>query len=415
MTTARAKVLRTEGTSQRATFLELFFDLAFVFTLTRLSRELGEHLSWIGAVQTMVLLLAVFSIWSLTAAMCDVFDPMKPSIELLIFATMVGSLVLAAAMADAFGERGLLFAGTYIAIHIGRNLFLIIAIGGQEVHRRDASLTLIWYGISAVPWITGAFAQGTGRLALWAAAVVLEYTATRIGFPVPGLGRMTTSLVVNTSEHLAERYRQLFTVALGELILIAGVAHGAGDFEAHRNAAFAVAFLITVLLWRIYIYRAGEFMDAAAAKARAPVRLARAVSQSHVIMVAGVVVTAVGQDLTIIHPTGHTEPAWVVVILGGPALFLLGRAAFERAVFARVHAGRLISAMLLLVAIAPAVLILAAKAPGMLPLSPLAVASATTAALLGTAISDTVRMHRHPAIVAPTGGQSIATGESMPP
>jgi low temperature requirement protein LtrA len=47
--------------------LEPFFDLVFVFALTQLSHHLLDHLIWRGAAETLILLIAVFGIWSDTS------------------------------------------------------------------------------------------------------------------------------------------------------------------------------------------------------------------------------------------------------------------------------------------------------------------------------------------------------------
>jgi low temperature requirement protein LtrA len=51
--------LRRAGQIRGPAFLELFFDLAFVFALTQLSELLTRDLSWAGAYRTLVLLLAL--------------------------------------------------------------------------------------------------------------------------------------------------------------------------------------------------------------------------------------------------------------------------------------------------------------------------------------------------------------------
>ena len=84
----------------------------------------------------------------------------------------------------------------------------------------------------------------------------------------------------------------------------------------------------------------GSCWPAAIAAAPDPARLAVSAIYAHLVMVAGIVATAVGDELVIAHPLGHTQPAWVAVILGGPALFLAGRARFEYAVFGRVSRDR---------------------------------------------------------------------------
>ncbi len=50
---------RTDGEGQRATTLELFYDLVFVFAITQVSHLLLEHLTWAGVGQSLVVLLVV--------------------------------------------------------------------------------------------------------------------------------------------------------------------------------------------------------------------------------------------------------------------------------------------------------------------------------------------------------------------
>jgi low temperature requirement protein LtrA len=46
--------------------IELFFDLVFVFAVSQLSHHLRDHLTWRGAAETAVMLVAVFGVWSYT-------------------------------------------------------------------------------------------------------------------------------------------------------------------------------------------------------------------------------------------------------------------------------------------------------------------------------------------------------------
>jgi low temperature requirement protein LtrA len=211
--------------------------------------------------------------------------------------------------------------------------------------------------VSAVPWIAGALTHGTARRVLWTLAVAVDYTAYALRFPTPGLGRAPTSAWPTVAEHLAERYRQFFIIALGELILVTGLALSGTGFAPDRTAAFLVSIATTVLLWRIYIYRAGELLSAA---------------------------------------IGHTPPAWIAVTLGGPALFLAGRALFEYEVFSRVSRDRPIG-----------VLVLAALAPAMLLAPPMLVALVPTLVLAGIAVADATRARGRPAEPAsPPRGRS---------
>jgi low temperature requirement protein LtrA len=403
MTNRAVALQREPGEPRQATFLDLFFDLVFVFALFQLSRGLLAHLGWSSALQTAVLLFAVWSVWNYTTEVSNRYDPARPAMQLLVIGSMFGVFVLAAAVPEAFGTRGLVFAGAYVAVQVGRSLFLVAVRGaGQRPEVRE----LFWFGVSALPWLAGAVAHGWARAALWALAVAVDYASLGLGLPTPGLGRASTAEFAFSGEHLAERQRQFFIIALGELILVTGLAiTSSRGFEAAREAAVVAAFATTVLLWRVYIYRAGQVLGPAVAEVPNPIRLAIPVVYAHPVMVAGLVAISVGDALVITYPAGHTPPAWIAVILGGPALFLAGRAVLEYVVFSRVSKDRVIG-----------VLVLAVVSPAMVfaPLLPAALTA--TIVLAGVAIADTARARRHPGEPPspPSGPARTATSAPSP-
>jgi low temperature requirement protein LtrA len=385
MTRGRFGVLRRPEQA-RPGFLELFFDLVFVLALFQLSQELLEHLTWSGAFQTLILLLAVLHVWFSTARFLDAFDPRNWLVELLTMPIIFGTLVMAAATPEAFGRHGLIFAGVYSAIRLGGLAVSVYFLQGHEA-QPSAERVLFWVGIATVPWIAGAFVHGWARAALWITAGLLEYVAIGLGFPTPRLGRTGRRRfeIVVSPEHTAERYQQFFIIVLGEPIVAAGLTFAKGNFGADRTTATIVAFVTTALLYRIYIHRSGELLADAIKAAPNLVTVIVPVIYGHVIMAAGVVTIAVADELTITHPLGHADPAWIAVILGGPAVFLAGRAAFEYAVFGRVSPSRVIG-----------VLALVAITPAMRPVPPLAIASAAALILAVVAVADEVRTRRLP-------------------
>ncbi|MEK8103936.1 low temperature requirement protein A [Micromonospora sp. M12] len=193
-----------------------------------------------------------------------------------------------------------------------------------------------------------------------------------------------------SGEHLAERYWQLVIVALGETILTSGSSLLRGPIVAQRTMALTLSFLTTVLLWRIYFYRAGQILGEAIAASADPGRLGRMAEFAHLLMVSGILASSAGSELVLIDPSGDAKPAWVGAILGGPALYLAGRSVFEYVAFARVSWPRPIG-----------ILVLAALAPIMVGLPPLGVAAAAAAVLLGVAVSDTTRAHGLPLEASP--------------
>jgi low temperature requirement protein LtrA len=384
MTSWAAALRRGPEEPRQVTFLDLFLDLVFVFALFQLSHGLLAHLGWSGTFQTAVLLLAVWLVWNHTARIGDRYDLRRPVIQLLVIGSMFGTFVLAVAAPEAFGTRGLVFAGVYVAVQVGRYLFLLAVTRGGE--RRPEARELFWFGVSALPWLAGAAAQGWARGVLWVLALAVDYTSIGLGWPAPGLGRARAEEFAISGEFVAERVRQFFIIALGELILVTGLtvtsSSGSG---AGREAAVVVAFATTVLLWRIYIYRAGEVLGAAVAAAPDPLRVGISVLYAHPVMVTGLVAISVGDELVITHPAGRIQPAWIAVILGGPALFLAGRAMFEYVVFSRVSPDRVIG-----------ILVLAAVSPAMVLAPPLLAALAAAVVLAGVAIADAARARRHP-------------------
>ena len=190
-----------------------------------------------------------------------------------------------------------------------------------------------------------------------------------------GLGRSPITRLSIASEHLAERYGQIVIVALGESILLTGMAFERGRFGVGRTAAFVVALTTTVLLWRIYFFGSRRVIPrAVTAGPGAEARIAFVAGYAYLAMVAGILASAVGYELVIERPFGHLDPAWLRVILGGPVLFLVGGGVIEYYTFRRLHWS-----------IAAGLVVLAALGPAVAFGSPLAAAVAAAAALAGVA------------------------------
>jgi low temperature requirement protein LtrA len=377
--------VRDPESPRRVTLLELFFDLVYVVALALISRALVTDVSWDRALQSLIMLMAIWWTWAITTLVTDMYDPERPEIKLLIVAVMFGALLMTTAIPEAFGSRGLVFSGTYVAIHLGRGLFLIRQVRRRPETQRRAARIFVWFAISAVPWIAGGLAHGTAREALWGLALAIDYGGFRLAYPVPGLGVVPEAQRNVTAEHLSERYQQFFIIALGDAVLVTGTMFSIGHSEAENIMAFAAAFISTLLLWRIYVHKSGELLPSAIQKSRAPSRFLLTAPYTHLLMVAGVVTTAAGFDLVLHEPSGRTPPAWAAIILGGPALFLTGRAAFEYEVFSRVSASR-----------PGGLLALLTIAPGILFLPPLFAALGAMLVLAGVAVADYLRSRGRP-------------------
>ena len=78
----------------RVTYAELFFDLVFVFAVTQISHTLLGNFTPLGVLQVTLLFLAVWWVWVYTSWITNWLDPEKTPVRLLLFALMLGGLVL---------------------------------------------------------------------------------------------------------------------------------------------------------------------------------------------------------------------------------------------------------------------------------------------------------------------------------
>lgn len=319
------------GEEQRATTLELFYDLVFVFAITQVSHLLLDDVSWEGAGQAALVLLVVWWAWNYTTWVTNELDPDSPVVRLLLIAIMLASLLMAVAIPEAFGERALLFAGSYVAIQVGRHVFLAFASARKgTVERERAERILTWFVAAGVLWIAGALADGSARTALWLLALLIDYSAPLFLFRVPGRPRLTHSTWTVETSHFAERFQLFIIIALGETIVITGATTAELDLDAARLTAFALAFLATAALWWLYFDYVAGIAQRRLELAPDRTRLARdGYTYLHVLMVAGVIVSAVGDELVIAHPTDVLPTAELAVLVAGPALYLFAHVLFR--------------------------------------------------------------------------------------
>ncbi|MFF0471819.1 low temperature requirement protein A [Micromonospora zamorensis] len=345
------RLLRGSDSPLSASFLELFFDLAFVLALSQLAGHLLHDLTLAGALRTAVLLAGVWWIWVTTTWFADWYDPESPLVRWLLVGAALGSLLAGVAIPQALDGRGLLFAGAYVAVHIARGTVTAFALRGHPRQKRAVRI-LCWFGVSAVPWLVGGFLP-EWRVPLWVLALALDFTGPRIGWPTPRLGRTSGQELRLAGEHFAERYQQIMIIALGELVLVAGLSYAGTHLDFPQTAAFLLVFATAVLTGLLYVTPAGQRLAPAIDDAD-PSRLGVITGYLHLVMIAGLVVTAVGAELSIAHPTEAADRTAAVVILGGPMLFLVGRILFSLSIHRRLSWPRVVA--LLVLAVGAAVL-----------------------------------------------------------
>jgi low temperature requirement protein LtrA len=316
----------------RVTYVELFFDLVFVFAVTQLSHGLLAHMTLLGAIQTGLLMMAVWWVWIYTSWITNWLDPERPPVRLMMFVLMLAGLVLSASIPEAFAERGIAFAAAYVFMQVGRSTFMLWALRNHDVgNYRNFLRITAWLALAALFWIAGAVVEGRERLVLWALAVGIEYLSPAVGMWIPGLGRSTPEDWKIDGGHLAERCAGFIIIALGESVLMTGATFADMSWNRMSVTAFVVTFLGSVAMWAVYFNVGAERASRLIASASDPGRLGRSgYTYLHILIVAGIIVYAVATELTLVHPDGHADLKTVLIMLGGPALYLAGAALFKR-------------------------------------------------------------------------------------
>ncbi|KRR26664.1 low temperature requirement protein A [Bradyrhizobium retamae] len=372
----------------RVTYAELFFDLVFVFAVTQISHTLLAHFTPLGALQVTLLFLAVWWVWVFTTWITNWLNPEKTPVRLLLFAMMLGGLVLSTSIPKAFDERGLWFAIAYAAMQVGKTIFLWLSTPPSRPRTRmNAVRIATWLSVSAVFWIAGGIAEGQPRLMLWAIALVIEYMSPAARFWIPRYGASSVADWMIEGGHMAERCGLFIILALGESIVVIGATFAELAWTTENVLAFVSAFLGSIAMWWIYFHIGAVAGSEQLSKSSEPGRLARlAYTYLHMPIVAGIIVAAVADELVLKHPGGHSDLKTVTSAIGGPLLFLFGTILFKFSFrgFLQLSHGAGIIALCVLAWFAS-------------ELSPLMLSILTTAIMIAVAVWETVSLRSDPA------------------
>jgi low temperature requirement protein LtrA len=313
-------VLRSED---RVTPLELFFDLVFVLAITQCTSLMADDPSWKGVAEGVLILGLLWWAWTAYAWLTSVVDPEEGAVRLAIFAAMAGLLVVALCVPEAFGDRGLLFAGAYTVVRAGQVALMFIADRDDAALRSNTVRLGVGTAVGCGLLIAGSFAGENLQIALWALALGLDMVGPYL-YSAEGWRLQPT--------HFAERHGLILIIALGESIVAIGVGVTA-EIDVSVVAAAVAGTAVAAALWWLYfdvVALVAERRLSAAEPGRVQNEMARdSYSYLHFPMIAGIVLVALGLKKTL-GDTG--EPLKLVpaaALLGGTAAYLLAHVAFR--------------------------------------------------------------------------------------
>lgn len=318
-----------EQTDVKPGFPELFFDLVFVFALIQLSHGLTTHPDATGFARAGVLFLALWWVWVQTTLTINLLDVRRKQVHFLLFGLMFGGLVMSIAIPKAFEGDGLLFAVAYVAMQAARTLFSLFALRNAEHPARMTFIrSAVWLAVSGVLWIVGAMTEPEMRLWFWLVAILIEYMGPVLNYYLPGLMTAEAGASLDVSGgHFAERAALFVIICLGETILATGRTAAEKMDSVLTLPLLCVAFTTTVLMWWVHFH---DGQRQTARKAETTTDPQKTVEHlfiyGHFPIVAGIVLAAVGEEMSLEHPDATANLPATLAIAGGPALFLAGSA-----------------------------------------------------------------------------------------
>jgi low temperature requirement protein LtrA len=328
---------------EQVTPLELFFDLVFVLAITQCTTLMSHHTTWSGLIQGLLVLGMLWWAWTGYSWLTSVIDPEEGAVRLVMFGAMAALLIVSISVPEAFGSLALTFALVYGIVRVAHIALFMLASPEDDALRHSvlglAASTAIAVGILAAASLFDGLAQG----ALWLAALVLDMGGPYL-FGSEGW-RLSPA-------HFAERHGLIVIIALGESIVAIGVG-ASGILTLGIGTAAVLGVALTAAMWWTYfdvvaIVSGRRLIDAEPGRVRN--EMARdSYSYMHLMMVAGIVLVALGLKKTIGHFDGHLDPVPAFALLGGVALYLLGHVAFRFRHIRTINRQRLLLALLLLI------------------------------------------------------------------
>lgn len=284
---------------QGVTFVELFFDLVFVFAITELTALTAEHLTWTGIGRSLLVFWLVWWAWTQFTWALNPADTTLPAVQATTLAATAVAFVMAASVHDAFGDDGggAWFAVPYVGVRlIGLGLYARVAAGDEGFRRAVVTFAaLSLSGMIAV--LAGAAVDPPARSWCWMAAIAFDVLAAVLA------GRHGSWGI--RAGHFAERHGLFVIIALGESLIAAGVSVVGAERTSELIVVALGAVVVTVLLWWTYFGwvsgRLEEHLGAVDPAGSGAV--ARDVfSLLHFPLIGGVVGLAVGYEELIAHP-----------------------------------------------------------------------------------------------------------------
>ena len=307
---------------QRVTFVELFFDLVFVFCITQVVTLLHGHIDLRSAASAVLVFWLVWWAWTQFTWALNAANTDHPRVQLTTLLATAVAFFLAVGIPRALGDGALWFTVPYVVLRVVGLLVYHWVAWADPLQRKAVRVfgLLSAAGLAAV--LAGGFVGGGAQYVCWGVAVALDLMAATFAGHLEGWNLHP--------EHFAERHGLIVIIALGETLIVAasGLTAGAPTPTAMVTGVLAVA--VTCGLWWSYFRHCRHMCEheLAAREGNARSCLARDVfSVMHFPMLCGVVAIAAATEEALAHPAMPLAAEMRTALGGGAVLFICGTAA----------------------------------------------------------------------------------------
>ena len=308
----RLLTLDSETGERHASWLELFFDLVYVFAVAQVAQILVKNTDAVGFMKFAVLFVPIWWSWVGFTFYADRFESNEITYRVLTFAGMFAVAALSLTLGNAFTPDGdLPLVVCYVLVRM-----VIIALYIRSAYYVPLARTLslqfvIGFGISVVILLASLLVAPPLRYYLCAVAVLLELAT-------PFLSLRLARIIPYDYSHIPERFGLFTIIVLGEAVIATATGASAVSWTATTITIAAIGFAMAACIWWINFDLVED--DAIRSRALIP-RLVYI--YGHYFIVASVVALGVGVEHAI-KETGdeHLHLPTLALLGGGIAAYL---------------------------------------------------------------------------------------------
>jgi low temperature requirement protein LtrA len=291
-----------------ATWLELFFDLAFVVAVAVIAGRLVADVSWTGVASFFGYFALVWWLWASHTYYADRYDTDDLVYRLLAVAQMIAVAVIAAGLSPDVAGSTRAFSYGYA---VSRWLLVVMywrAYRHVEETRELVKGYLVGFGAAAVMWTASALVPDDARIVLWAAALAVDLAT-------PWVMRKQQARVPFDVSHLPERFGLFTILVLGESIaaVVTGLSHS--EWAVLPTTTAGIGIGIATAMWWLYFDNARGSVVRRDASVRRTWRPTVWI-YTHLLLGAGLAASGVGIEIAVAeaeHGPMPTTDRWLLV------------------------------------------------------------------------------------------------------